>query len=247
MPSFLSPLIELATAAAVGWIARSGPSFRYRQIGFVYKKRDGIVALVLWAVLMLLAAGAAFGVLPLLPVASLGFPASLEKEFTAAILALLVTAGLLSARRQPLKSVGWGKATLRNGTLLGLSLAFLVLFLAGRFTEVIQAATRNLPGLLVVAGLGLAEETIFRGYIQLRLEWWLGRRWGLLAAAGLAALWRLSFLLALPGEALARLALALAQALTLAWLAQCSGHTLAPTLYRILSTWSALTLGGWLL
>jgi membrane protease YdiL (CAAX protease family) len=247
MPSPLSPLIELATAAAVGWIARSAPSFRYRQIGFVHKQREGVIALVLWVVLLLLAAGAAAGVLPAVLSGVSGLPVPLEKEFTAAMLSLLVTGGLLSARRQPLKSLGWGRATLRNGTLLGISLVFMVFFLGGRFMDVIQALSRNLPGVLVVAALCLAEETIFRGYIQLRLDWWLGRRWGLLATAGLAVVWRLPFLLALPGELAFRFGLGLAQAAVLGWLAQCSGHTLAPALYRILSTWSAITLGGWLL
>ncbi len=234
MDLYLPYLLEYAAVFAVGWLAFSNPRFHYRQIGFVYKRRDGLVALGLWVVMMALSLAASQGALPAGFLSSLG-AGTWEPEAIAALLGLVAMLALLFIRRQPPKSAGWGKATQRNGLMLGLALAFLVVFLSGRFTSLLEGARAQSTILLVVAGISLAEETVFRGYIQLRLDWWLGKRYGWLLTAALFVIWRLPLMLMRPETLPLSLALGVIQALLLGWLMRTSGHVLAPALYRFIS------------
>ena len=194
-----------------------------------------LVALGLWGVARAVSLAGAAGGFPAL------FPAGqvapwLGKEASAAAISLLVLLAVLFIRRQPAKSTGWGRATLRAGLLMGAALAFLVLFLAGDVTQFSQTAWQNGASMGNIVVLCLAEETIFRGYIQLRLEWWLGKRYGLPLTALLFFIWQMPFLLAQPGAVGIVLGLGAAQALILGWLMRVGGHVLGPALYRILST-----------
>jgi membrane protease YdiL (CAAX protease family) len=228
-------LIQFVGVIMVGWLARVSPRFQYRQIGFIYKQRDGLVALGLWAVLALISIGVATGFLPDL-FKTAAIDPLLTRQLTAAVLGGGLVAVLLAARRQPLKSAGWGKATQRGGLMLGLALAFLILFLSGRAVSFLQGAAALPDFLSGLAVISLLEETVFRGYIQLRLDWWLGKRWGLALTVFLFLLWRLPLLLLGPVAGLPLvLGLVLIQAVLLGWLMQVSGHVLAPALYRFIS------------
>lgn len=119
----------------------------------------------------------------------------------------------------------------------------LTLVLRGKFLTLLSGVNQEQANLLLVwALLALAEETIFRGYIQLRLTTFLGSTWGYLATVALYMLWQL------PGriwtmtftELWPTLLISLVQALLLGWIMRKSGHVLAPALYRIAAGWFLL-------
>jgi membrane protease YdiL (CAAX protease family) len=121
---------------------------------------------------------------------------------------------------------------------IGLALAILVIFLRGKIFSIINGLTsQDGMALLACLGIGLAEETIFRGYIQMRLCFWLGQRWGLLATAGLFVIWQVPRLAADPANLPVNLLIVAAQALVVGWLALAGGNVLAPALYRAISEW----------
>jgi membrane protease YdiL (CAAX protease family) len=99
--------------------------------------------------------------------------------------------------------------------------------------------TPQVTYLFLAMGIALAEETIFRGYIQLRLGWWLGENKGWLVTGLFYAAFRFPVLLAAGdlNAALFGLLLALGQGLVAGWLMRKSGHVLAPALYRAVSIW----------
>jgi len=86
-------------------------------------------------------------------------------------------------------------------------------------------------------GIALAEETIFRGFIQMRLNAWMGERYGWLATAGLFIVWSVPFALTSPETMAVRLAFVAAQSLLLGYLAQRTGHILPVFVYRAISEW----------
>ena len=228
--------------AASAWIARISNRFRYRPIGFVHTLRDGIVALSLWALAFILEIFLVTGVLRVpasfnltnlaSPLAQLGF------QPLAGLAALVIVGASMLYRRQPPKSAGWNRLTLRNGLLVGLVLGFLTIFLRDRFNAVFSGPTPvQLNALWLVAVICLAEETVFRGFLQLRLEWWLGKPWGFLLTAGLFLLWRLPFYLAAPETLLVTLLATLVQGLLLGWIMQICGNVAGPAIYRIISMW----------
>ncbi len=153
-------------------------------------------------------------------------------------IALAIFALALLGRGQPLLSAGWRRTSLGPGLRLGLALAFLTIFLRGKIFSLLNGISGpEAYALLACLGIGLAEETIFRGYIQLRLCFWLGTRWGWLATAGLYVIWQLPRLAADPASLPLNLLLVAVQGLLLGWLALTSGGVLAPALYHAISEW----------
>ncbi len=204
--------------------------------------RDGIVALSLWALAMVVEIVLVTGVLPVpasFNLSRLNNPlGELGLQPLAAVVALVLVGVSMFYRRQPPKSAGWNRLTLRNGLLVGAALGFLTIFLRGRFNALFSGLNSiQLKALWLVAVICLAEETVFRGFLQLRLGWWLGKTWGLLLAAGLFVLWRLPFYLAAPDTLLINLAAALVQGLLLGWIMQSCGNVTGPAIYRIVSMW----------
>ena len=231
----------LGIAASV-WIARASPRFHYRPIGFVHALRDGVIALSLWALAFLLEIGLISGVLPVPASFSLANQNSPLSQFgfepLAAIAALIIVFASMLYRRQPLKSAGWSRLTLRNGLLVGVAMGFLTIFLRAKFNAVFSGLSAvQLNALLLASGMCLAEETVFRGYLQLRLQWWLGKSWGFLLTAGLFTLWRLPLFLAVPETMIFNLGATLVQGLLLGWIMQSCGSVAAPAIYAIISTW----------
>jgi len=122
-------------------------------------------------------------------------------------------------------------------------LLILVVFLRGKFLPLLQGISNEKGSLLFVILVWVAaEETIFRGYIQLRLMSYLGDNWGWLATSLLYVLWQL------PGNDLLTqfstqwplLVLALVQGLLLGWIMRKTHHVSAPILLRVASTWLLL-------
>ena len=243
MSDLLPYLPEFLGVIAVLWMVSISGRFKYRQIGFVYARRDGVIALSLWLLALILEIGIFSGVIPI-P----GMPGAetfnsvapiLSIQPAAAVLALLVVLASMLYRRQPPKSAGWNRLTLRTGLLAGLSLALLSIFLRAKFTAIFSGVSPvQFSALLLVAVTSLAEETVFRGYLQQRLVWWLGKRWGFLLTAGLYLLWRLPLMLAMPPDTLvANLILTALQSLLLGWIMQSFGNVTAPIVYRVISLW----------
>jgi membrane protease YdiL (CAAX protease family) len=231
--SILLYVSEWLGVAAVIWLVRASTRLKVHPVGFKYPAREGYVSLGLFVSILALAyffftrvnrAPDALGLL--------------WQRLVVDGIALAIFGMALLGRVQPLRSAGWGRATLSAALRLGLALVFLTIFLRGKVFTIINGISAQAGlALLACLGIGLAEETIFRGYIQSRMCFWLGERWGWLATAGLFLVWQTPRLAADPANLPLNLLVVAVQSLLLGWLAQTSGNVLAPTLYRAISEW----------
>jgi membrane protease YdiL (CAAX protease family) len=253
----LTPLVaflsEWLGMIAVAWLFSLSPRLKVPRIGFVYARRDGITALMLFGLILILAfvlaANAPLSGAPVIrltpapaPVALDQAPGVLQQALLAAALALAAFGIALVARQQPVRSIGWNPKLLVPALQMGLAMALLTLFLRNRVMDILaglDAARWNL--LLLAVGISLAEETIFRGYLQLRLSWWLGEWAGLALTAALFTLWHVPVWLrqppSEPGWMALLVGLTFAQGLVLGWIMKTSKNVAAPALYRSISIW----------
>jgi membrane protease YdiL (CAAX protease family) len=232
--AWLLKVSEWLGVIAVTWLAGLSPRFKPKPLGFKYPRREGIISLSLFTIFL----AGAFLFMNRIPPAE-NILGTLWQHLALAAAALSIIALALFGRGQPLRSVLWGREMFAPGIRLGLALAALTIFLQGKIMTLVDGVSAE-EGYALVAwvGITLAEETIFRGYIQPRLSTWIGVRWGWLATAAMFVMWQLPS--ALQGANLWQvLALALIQGLILGWLAHRSGHLIAPWLYRIISEWLA--------
>lgn len=212
--------------------------FRIPPIGFKYPRREGTVALGLAALLLVVAIALyQFKVIPAMSGLS-DAVAPFWLRLVAAGSAGAICMAALFVRGQPIRSMGWGRNTLGAGVRLGLALALLTIFLRGKIYALMNGVNpaEGAP-LLVFLLISLAEETAFRGYIQMRLDAWLGPRWGWLLTALLYTIFNLPRLLLNPVTFWFLLFVTVGQALVLGFLAQRSQGVLAPFLYRAISEW----------
>jgi membrane protease YdiL (CAAX protease family) len=235
LKSILLFVSEWMGVVAVTWLIWLNPRMKAHPVGFKYPAREGYVSLGLFASILALAyffftrTGRAPDALGLL-----------WQRLTVDGIALAIFAVALLGRGQPLRSAGWGKAATSLGWRIGLPLAILTIFLRGKIFSIINGVTpQDGMALLACLGIGLAEETIFRGFIQMRLCFWLGQRWGLLATAGLFVVWQIPRLAANPANLPVSLLIVAAQALVVGWLALTGGNVLAPAIYRAISEWAS--------
>lgn len=242
-PYYAGFISEWLGAVSVAWLLSLNSHFKSPQVGFKYARRDGLIALSLFALILLFSFIFYSQNAPALPASLQPIPAPWVDLKQAAFVAALCLAAFLVAlavRRQPLRSIGWNPALLRIGFQLGLATALLTIFLRNRVMDLLRGVdSTGLLLLLLALGVSLAEETIFRGYIQLRLTWWLGDWPGLVLTAALFALWHLpAWLNHVPVETgVISAALTFAQGLVLGWIMKKSGSVAAPTLYRAVSIW----------
>ncbi len=241
--TIIAQVAEWLGVIAVAWLLALNPRLRQMQIGFKYARRDGFVALALTFIVILFAflfSTTGLGDLLTGPIDLPGQAAELSAPLALAVFSLLPIIAALVLRGQPLRSAGWNRPMGRAGLQVGLALVLLTVFLRNRVVDVLSGiSTDETWYLLGALGIAIAEETVFRGYLQLRLNWWLGEQRGWLVVALAYAAWRLPGLLAsdsLPAI-LIGLALALGQGLVTGWLMRKSGHVLAPALYRAVSIW----------
>lgn len=238
MEALLPLLPEWLGAVAVLMLASISPRFKRPPLVFKYARRDGLFALGVWGVALVVAVILALvnlsGFLP-------GFGAALQPVTSRLVLALvcvLPAIGLLLQRQQPWRSAGWNRAMQMPALQLGLALGFLAIFLRGKFNSLFTGmGVDALNALWMWLVIALAEETLFRGYIQLRLTTWWGARWGWLGTAGLFLLWQLPRWLMMPEQLLVNLLIGAAQALLCGWIMRQSGHVAASALYRAISEW----------
>ena len=225
---------EWLGVVAVTWLVRLNTRLKARPVGFKYPAREGYVSLGLFVSILALAYFFFTRISPAPDALGL-----LLQRLTVDGIALAIFAVALLGRGQPLRSAGWGKAATTLGVRMGVALAFLTIFLRGKVFSIIDGVTPQAGlALLACLGIGLAEETIFRGYIQMRLSFWLGERWGVLATAGLYVVWQIPRLAADPANLLINLLIVAVQGVVLGWLALTGGNALAPALYRAISEWA---------
>lgn len=229
---------EVMGVIAVMLLAGLSKSIRQRPLlGFKYPRRETVISLSLFSLLLALSILFYNGIIPA-PQTFVTVPPELWQQLVAGLIALLLVLALLYIRRQPIRSAGWNKAMLSPSLRLGLALAFLAVFLRGAIFSLMDGVSpAELSGLVVWLLLALAETTIFQGYIQLRLTSFFGDRFGWLAAAAVFLLWQLPRLLLQPETLWVRLGLAAVQAVLLSWLMKRSGHVAGIALYRAVSEW----------
>jgi membrane protease YdiL (CAAX protease family) len=244
--AIIAQAVEWMGVIAVTWLLSLNPRFKPAKVGFLYPRRDGMVALSLSALMLAFsfiyyATPFGAGLMAMIPV-----PAAtnnLQSPLLLALICVLPVLASLILRGQPPMSTGWNPKTMKAGLYSGVALALATIFLRNRVMDVLGGISPEKGTYLLFAiGVALAEETIFRGFIQLRLCWWLGENRGLAAAALIYAVWKLPALLS--GGTLLTilvgLALVLVQALITGWLMRKSGSVLAPILYRAMSLWMGM-------
>ena len=229
---------EVMGVIAVMLLAGLSKSIRQRPLlGFKYPRREAVISLTLFSLLLALSILFYNGIIPA-PQPFVTVPPELWQQLVAGLIALLLVLALLYIRRQPIRSAGWNKAMLSPSLRLGLALAFLAVFLRGAIFSLMDGVSpAELSGLSVWLLLALAETTVFQGYIQLRLTSFFGDRFGWLAVAAAFLLWQLPRLLLQPETLWVRLGLAAVQAVLLSWLMKRSGHVAGIALYRAVSEW----------
>jgi membrane protease YdiL (CAAX protease family) len=236
-------LLKLAeTLGVVAVIMLVGTSGRliYRPVNFKYPLREGRVSVIVYVLILAIAFLLYQTGLKLDFLENLQTP--LTRQFVLSLLSLGVAAAALYFRRQPLLSAGWGnRQNMRLGLIIGLILIFLTVFLQGKFMSIIRGFTKQ-DGilLLLMFGISLAEETIFRGFLQLRFNAWLGKPNGWLLTSALFIFWQIPRLLTAPTHFWINLGVLAVQSFLLGWIMQKSGHVLAPALYRAVSNWVTL-------
>ncbi|MDT8898930.1 CPBP family glutamic-type intramembrane protease [Thermanaerothrix sp. 4228-RoL] len=225
-------LIEVMGVVAVTLLLTLSPRFRHPPLVFRYPRREGGIASALFGLtlagtfLYLRTGGMAVSPLSAAQVNIMG-------------MTLLLYLGALVARGQPLRSAGWGRATLLPALQLGLGLIFITLFLRGQFMHLLKGISHEQGQALIMSLiLAVGEESIFRGYLLPRWSAWLGSRTGLVVNGLAFALWRLPWVLTAPiATMITTLGIAFAQGLLLGWIMQKSHHVLAGALYRGFSDW----------
>jgi membrane protease YdiL (CAAX protease family) len=235
METYLLFISEWIGGVAVAMIAGTSTKFTRVKLVFKYPQREGVVALGIFLLTLFLAF-----VLASVPALSIsGLPDDLTKRLLLAVGGLVPVIVALWRRKQPVRSAGWSRDKLSPAVQLGLALAFLTIFLRGKFNAVVLGLGGN--GVLSMLAYSLAvaflEETVFRGYIQPRLAAWWGEYPGWLAASGLFVICQLPRLLAAPDQLVFNLILTTGQSLVAGFIMQRSGHVMAPAVYRAVSGW----------
>jgi membrane protease YdiL (CAAX protease family) len=235
-------IAEWMGVIAVAWLMALSKRLQKPLVGFRYARRDGLVALGLYAAILLFSVIYVTARPPVFPTPQRIAPAPVVDFgywLVLAAVCLLPFIAALLIRSQPARSIGWDPELLRTGLMIGVAMAFLTIFLRNRMMDVLGGVNKQSAiALLLALGIALAEETIFRGYIQLRLGWWLGQWPGMLLSAALFALWHVPAWLHLPLQTILTLAgLTFVQGLVLGWIMIRCRHVAAPALYRAISIW----------
>jgi membrane protease YdiL (CAAX protease family) len=240
---FAPYLAEWLGVVAVVWLFSISPNLRQPRLGFKYARRDGLVALSLYLLITVLSFALYSGQVGGRFLDSLSVPDLVQpllRPLVLAVVCLLPFVIALIIRGQPIRSIGWGPATLRPALYIGILLVLLTIFLRNRVMDVLGGPSSDqITYLLYALGLALAEETVFRGYIQPRLSWWMGDIRGWIAASVMFAVWRFPALLGtddLP-SLLIGLGILIIQGLLAGWIMRRANHAAASALYRAASIW----------
>ena len=248
--AWIAVISEWMGVIAIAWLMSISPRFKLPVIGFLYARRDGLVALGM-SVLLLISSFGYYSYNPpaqgiAMPGKALLFaiaPAPVTDMVQALIMAgvgLLPIGVAMLIRRQPVRSMGWHQVIMVPALLVGLALAIITIFLRNRFWVLLEGVSAPQFFILLTAlGIALAEETVFRGYILPRLAWWLGEWPGMLTTSLLYTLWHLpAWLNQQALETILLLCvLTFGQGMVLSWIMRKSHHILAPAIYRAVEIW----------
>lgn len=249
MNQILLIAIELMGVISVTLILSLSPVLSHRRaLIFSYPKREGIVALSMYAFLLALTVTITLifyhpSAVPAQGTAPFSYsPEQLLTQIFSSLLIFLPFAAALSYRKQPWLSAGLGKSTLKGGLQAGLALALITLFLLGKVYSIMNGLSPSQwLYLLAMAGVGFVEEFIFRGYIQLRLCAWLGENRGLALTSVLFSLWHIPQKIIVEGATLSTLLPSLAYLLLLGlvfgWIMKKTGNIVAPAIYHAIHNW----------
>jgi membrane protease YdiL (CAAX protease family) len=148
---------------------------------------------------------------------------------------------LLWRRGQPLKSTGWHPLLGRIAIQFGIAVMFLTVFLQGKLFVILGGVDSSLwIAFLLLLITSLSEETVFRGYLQMRFSSFWNPITAWLVTAGLFVLWQLPGLLPaldFANGAVYILSLLILRALLVGWMMLKTRHVFAPAIYRALSAW----------
>lgn len=246
--TLISLLSEFLGVIAVTMLLALSPRLAPLPIAFREPEKEARRALLLFAVVFVLGLGLTFipGLNPR-PGFAVPVPGTVDATLRQATLHRLLMSwiclipvgfALIACDRcLPLPSVGWNARDLRPALQLGIALGLLTLFLSGRIFSLFDGVSlQDSYTLLVWVGIGLVEETIFRGYMQPRLSSVWGSRTGWLATAGLYTLYIVPALIG-RADFLPQLVIVLAYSLALGWIMLKTGHVLAGSLWRGISGW----------
>ena len=235
---WIANLSEWLGVVAVIMILATSKRFVRRPVIFKYPRRELTTLLAIYGFILLAAWAVYGGLLPFALVSDL--PEQLGTRLALALAALAAAAAALYIRRQPLLSVAWGRPLLKPALQLGFALAIMSVFLRQRIYLIIDGVSNvELLALLALLAIAVAEETVFRGFIQLRLADRWGELPGWLATAALYIVWILPRWLLL-GQPWQTLAAAAVMAVLLGYIMRKSGHNAAGVLFRTISEWVVL-------
>jgi membrane protease YdiL (CAAX protease family) len=232
---FLLYLSEWLGVGSLTWLAGLSPKFHRRPMNFLYQRRENIITFSMLALALLLG----FFVKREFNLADSFNLFSLPEEvFLRFILAIVLLAPFVIAliyRRQPIRTLGWNQITFRPSWQLGLAIVILVIFLHGKIFAIINNFT-SATGFLFLALLIIAviEESVFRGYIFLRMTSGFGKVAGIAITILISTVWQAAFFVdfgAAPEVFMPKLLIILVQSFLLSWIMEKSGHALAPALY----------------
>lgn len=174
---------------------------------------------------------------------SVGTVSEHSKQLTyAAIGALLLTIGVLRYRKQPFRSMGWNSALMGPAIQVGITMILMLLFLLGKMSRITagipEDVTRSLLWIILSA---VALETVFRGYVQHRVESKLGFVPAWLITAVLFAVYYLITIWGAPEPELLKTGgIVLMRSLLAGWIFKKCPHALAPGIYMAAATWVSL-------
>lgn len=240
---YVAFLSEWLGAVATAWLLSISARFQKPPIGFLYARRDGLAALSLYAVILFFSFFFYTYTTPLFPEPLRLAPAPVHALAQALIVAGVSLAAYIAAlvvRKQPVRSIGWNPALLSPAVQMGFAIAVMTIFLRNQIMPLLAGlGSSQVFPLLLALLVSLAEETIFRGYIQMRLAWWLKPLPGILLTSALFAIWHLpAWINRLPlNTILILLGLTFVQGLVLGWIMRKAGNVVAPALYRTFSIW----------
>jgi membrane protease YdiL (CAAX protease family) len=231
---------------AVTMIASASPALKkIRRVEYMFTRRGFNYALFIFAVEFVLAfqyfSNSFFA--PWRAFADQFAGGATAERALLALICLVPFVIALVARKQPWKAIGWNQPNLRAALSVGFLLALLTIFLTGKFMTVIKGVSKEQAGALgIFLLLAIAEETIFRGYIQGRMQSFLGQRWGWLVTGVMYALWQLpGRLWVMPSASMWVIVLiSLVQGLICGYVMDKTGHVAAPILYRAFSLWMSV-------
>lgn len=242
----LNPILSQASewmgVFAVAMLAGTSARFARRPLVFRYGTREMTFSFSLFALILAVAILVYQFIRPPLFVEQ--DPNSPIGRLLLAVACLVPFVLALVLRGQPVRAIGWGGQTLRPALLMGVSLGLLSLFLRGKvFTILNGLDPAQANALAYWLLIGLAEETIFRGYLQLRFVSVWGSWPGILVTALLFSLWHVPRILSQPqaGEtAVIQIAMTFVHGVVLGYLMHRTGHVLAPGIYSGISAWLSI-------